>query len=166
MANIPIIAFSAWSGTGKTTVIEKLITELKKRGFKVAAVKHDAHDFEIDKEGKDSWRFTKAGADITVISSDRKTAFIYQQSLELADIATMIHDVDIIIAEGYNHLELPCIGISRAQTGKGFRLPTERYSALITDEMTSDPYSGIPVFGLDDIISVADFIEKTFIRKI
>ena len=64
MANIPVIGFAAFSGTGKTTLIEKIVRNLKAQGFRVAVIKHDAHKFEIDKEGKDSWRFSKAGADL------------------------------------------------------------------------------------------------------
>ena len=104
MPSIPVIAFSAWSGTGKTTIIEQLIPLLKQAGLRVAAVKHDAHDFEIDREGKDSWRFTHAGADVTVIQSQTKTALIEQRSLSLADALSRIHDVDVILAEGYNDL--------------------------------------------------------------
>lgn len=109
MPSIPVIAFSAWSGTGKTTIIEQLIPLLKQAGLRVAAVKHDAHDFEIDREGKDSWRFTNAGADVTVIQSQTKTALIEQRSLSLSDVLSRIHDVDVILAEGYNDLPLtPC----------------------------------------------------------
>ena len=57
---IPIVSVAAWSGTGKTTYLEKLIPEFKRRGLRVAALKHDAHDFDIDREGKDSWRMTQA----------------------------------------------------------------------------------------------------------
>ena len=81
MNTIPVIAFSAWSGTGKTTLIEKLIRELKGRGLRIAVIKHDGHSFDIDHEGKDSWRFTKAGADITMISSAEKTAITFTEFL-------------------------------------------------------------------------------------
>ena len=63
MANIPVIAFAAYSGTGKTTLIEKVVKVLKSKDLRVAVLKHDGHTFEIDREGKDSWRFSHAGAD-------------------------------------------------------------------------------------------------------
>ena len=75
MKGIPVLGFAAYSGTGKTTLIERLVGSLKARGLRVAVIKHDGHDFEIDRRGKDSWRFTQAGADISVISSMAKTAF-------------------------------------------------------------------------------------------
>ena len=162
MAPIPVIAFSAWSGTGKTTVIEKLIPVLKTRGLRVAAVKHDAHDFEIDRKGKDSWKFFHAGADVTVITSDKKTALIEQRSLDLMDVFSRIPDVDIILAEGFNQDDLPRIGICRKATGKGFRHPLSQYIAIVTDEHIDDPH--IPVFLPDDHEGLADFVME-FLRN-
>lgn len=160
MSSTPIIAFSAWSGTGKTTIIEKLIKELKRRKLKVAAIKHDAHDFEIDREGKDSWRFTRAGADVAAVSSGTKTAFVISRPLDLSGVVSGISDVDIILAEGYNNEDLPCIGISRMDTGKGFRRPCSSYIALITDDPScNDAAAGIPVFGFGDIKEITDFIQ-------
>ncbi len=72
----PVVSVVAKSGTGKTTLLEKLIHEMKRRGYRVGAIKHDAHSFEIDHEGKDSWRLTHAGADTTVITSPLQTAII------------------------------------------------------------------------------------------
>ena len=167
---VPVIAFSAWSGTGKTTIIEQVIARLKQLGFRVAVIKHDAHDFEIDKEGKDSWRFSKAGADITVINSTNKTALIEQRSLAMSDIISLIHDVDLILVEGYNNENLPKIGISRSSagkeasheasnshrnSGKGFRHPLDRYIAIITDEKFD---TSLPAFALDDIEDITGFI--------
>ena len=62
MEGIPVLGFAAWSGTGKTTVMERTIAALRRRGLRVAAVKHDGHDFEMDRPGKDSWRFAQAEA--------------------------------------------------------------------------------------------------------
>ena len=166
MSEIPVIAFSAWSDTGKTTIIEKLIAEFKRRNIRVAVIKHDAHDFEIDREGKDSWRFSHAGADITVISSKDKTALIEQRSLELKEAISLIHDVDLILAEGYNQEALPRIGISRKATGKGFRRPLSEYIAIVTDEdptvfagiQTRSSDNPLPVFSLTSIPEIAEFI--------
>ncbi len=87
-----IIGFAAFSGTGKTTLVEKLVLKLKLR---LAVIKHDAHNFEIDHEGKDSWRFAHAGADMTIISSPKKTAVIEQRPRTLLDNIAMVHDVDL-----------------------------------------------------------------------
>ena len=163
MTNIPVIAFAAWSGTGKTTLIEKLIRELKSRGLRLAVIKHDGHKFEIDHEGKDSWRFAHAGADITMISSAEKTAYIEQGDLSLEQLLGMVHDVDLILVEGYKNKDLPQIGIARAETGKGFTAEPEHFIALVSDmELETD----IPCFGLNDINVIADFIlERTTMKN-
>ena len=132
-----------------------MVRAFKQRGLRVAVVKHDAHDFEIDREGKDSWRFTQAGADVTVLSSEQKTALQIQRSLSLQEILSMISDVDLILVEGYNQEGLPKIGISRRATGKGFRLPLDQYLAIVTDE---DLSTDLPSFSPDDIDGLADFI--------
>ncbi len=155
-SSIPVIAFAAYSGTGKTTLIEKLVRNLKEKGLRIAVIKHDGHDFEIDKEGKDSWRFTQAGADMTIISSAQKTAIIEQRERSLQENLSMVHDVDLILVEGYKNENLPQIGISRKATGKGFTADLERFIAVVTDEEL--PEIKISCFGLNDIEEIALFI--------
>lgn len=150
-----ILGFSAFSGTGKTTLVEKLVRQLKAAGLRVAVVKHDAHDFEMDKEGKDSWRFTHAGADMTILSSPKKTAIIEQRHRTLYDNLAMVHDVDMILVEGYKNEPIPQIGICRKATGKGLPYPTEHYLAVVTDDET---LTGVPCFGLDDIEAITGFV--------
>lgn len=156
MNSIPAVAFAAYSGTGKTTLIEKLIISLKEQGLRVAVIKHDAHNFEIDREGKDSWRFTKAGADMTIISSSQKTAIIEQRERTLWQNISMIHDVDLILVEGYKQESLPKIGIYRKATGKGLPSEIDRYIAVVTDD--ADLAVSCPIFALDDIQGLSGFI--------
>lgn len=158
MKNIPIVAFAAYSGVGKTTLIEKLVRNLKARGLRTAVIKHDGHDFEIDREGKDSWRFTQAGADVSIISSAGKTMFVEQGELSFDQIAAMVHDVDLILVEGYKQESLPQIGICRRDSGKGFPADLSRYAAVVTDTEVGD--ADIPVFGFDDIEELTEFIMR------
>ena len=88
-----IVSFVGRSGTGKTTLIERLIPELSARGLRVAVIKHDAHRFDIDKEGKDSWRFTKAGAVVSSIVSDEKSAMVETRKLSLWDMVGRIRPI-------------------------------------------------------------------------
>ena len=76
MQTIPVIAVAAWSGTGKTTLLERLIPVLKERGLRVCVMKHDAHEFEVDRVGKDSWRMTRAGADVTILTNGAHAAIL------------------------------------------------------------------------------------------
>ena len=157
MTKIPIYSVVAFSGTGKTTLIEKLILELKGRGLRVAVVKHDAHEFDIDHEGKDSWRFTRAGADVTVVASGSKAAIMENRPVPLEDLLEKISDVDIIITEGYKQGNRPKIAIHRSATGKPLPIPAEECFAIVTD---SPAYAGLPCFGLEDISGLADFLLK------
>ncbi len=156
MALIPILGFSAYSGTGKTTLIEKLIVSLRARGLRVAVIKHDVHGFELDKEGKDSWRFTNAGAELTVLSSAEKTALIERRALSFAAATALVHDVDIVLVEGYKQERLTRIGVCRKVTGKDFPDGLERYAAVVTD--LTDIDADIPRFGFDDIPGLTEFI--------
>lgn len=155
MSQIPIVGFVAYSGSGKTTLIEKLIIVLKENGLRTAAIKHDCHTFEIDHEGKDSWRFTNAGADITIINSDDKTAYVKRSGLEFEQLIDLIHDVDLVLVEGYKNLNIPQIGVARKATGKGLPFEPEHFIAIVTD-MEID--TAVPCFGLNDIHPLAEFI--------
>ena len=89
---IPIVSIVGKSDAGKTTLLEKLIPELKRRGYRVATIKHDAHQFEIDHPGKDSYRHFHAGADWTIIGSPAKLALVrrLERELSLDEIAVLI----------------------------------------------------------------------------
>jgi molybdopterin-guanine dinucleotide biosynthesis protein B len=99
-----VVSFVGTSGTGKTTLIEGSVRELKKRGYRVAVIKHAHHGFEIDRPGKDTWRFAQAGSDMVLVSSPDRIAIIERVSEELwlPQLLTMIADkVDIVLVEGY-----------------------------------------------------------------
>ena len=149
MGGIPVLAFAAYSGTGKTTLIERLVVSLKEKGLRVAVIKHDGHRFDMDHEGKDSWRFTQAGADLSIISSAEKTALIEQRELSFPQVAAMVRNVDLILVEGYKNEPLTQIGICRKASGKGFTAELSRYIAVVTDTDIGDtevPDSGLRRF--------------------
>ena len=162
MGSIPVVAFAGYSGSGKTTLIEKLIARLKEDGFRVAAVKHDGHRFEIDHAGKDSWRFTRAGSDITVIASEEQTAYLERGNLPVDRLLGKIHNVDLILVEGYKNEALPQIGVARKETGKGFTAELTRFIALATDlEVETD----LPCFDLDDIEGIFRFVREWITKQ-
>ncbi|PMP86884.1 MAG: molybdopterin-guanine dinucleotide biosynthesis protein B [Thermodesulfobium narugense] len=156
-----IISFVGKSNSGKTTFLEKLISEITKRGYKVGVLKHDVHGFEMDKEGKDTWRMAKAGAWSVGISHSEKMAIIQKVSKELAleEVAKFFEGVDILFTEGYKKEGKKRIEIRR----KGIEplcKPNE-IVALVTDEFTSE---AVPQFPIDDPVPIADFIEEKFIK--
>jgi len=155
MPKIPVFSVVAFSGTGKTTLIEKLIAELKSRGQRTAAIKHDAHEFDIDREGKDSWRFTRAGSEVSVVISETHAAIIENRHVDIDVLVGKITDVDIILAEGYKYGAWPKIGVRRLETGKPLPIPADDCFAVVTDapEQTTSP-----CFGLEDAAGLADLI--------
>lgn len=152
---IPVVSLAAYSGTGKTTFMVKLIRELKNRNLRIAAVKHDAHEFEIDKEGKDSWLMTQAGADVTGLISGTKAALMLNEPVPASDFLDKITGVDLILTEGYKTENWPKIMLHRSGTGKPLPLPPEKCLAVISDVKVKG--AGV-LFGLEDAAAVAEFL--------
>ena len=156
--SVPVFGFSAYSGTGKTTVMEQVIRRLSERGIRVGVVKHDRHGFGIDQPGKDSWRHAEAGAGTVVITSPEKTAWIRSDGESLEACLGRIEGADVILVEGFKHADIPRFGLSRKATGKGFTEPPERFIAVITDD--ENVQTAAPRFGLEDYDGITDFILK------
>ena len=155
MEEIPVVSFVAYSGTGKTTFLERLIPVLKEKGLRIAVVKHDGHQFEIDYEGKDSDRFTRAGADVTGLISSEKAVLMENRKISPEEFLKKIKDVDLIITEGFKKERWPKIMLHRKETGKTMPLPPEECLAMITDV---DIKGCEHVFTLDDIGKTAEFL--------
>jgi len=162
---IPIISIVGKSGSGKTTLLEKLIAELKLRGYRVATVKHNVHDFEIDTPGKDSWRHAQAGSDLVVISSPHKLAVIkrLKEEMNLDEIAQLLDDVDIILTEGYKRGDKPKIEVSYQAKGRGLCSAEDELIAIASDQ--TFPLR-VPQFSLDDAVGIADLLEREFLGKV
>ncbi len=161
---IPIISIVGKSDSGKTTLIEKLIPELTRRGYRIGTVKHDVHGFEVDREGKDSWRHKQAGAHTVVISSPKKVALIrdVENDLTLEEIRKkLIQDVDLILSEGYKKDVEPKIEIFRKEKHK--ELLCTKDNNLVAIVSDKEFKVGVPCFFLDNIKGVADFIEKKYL---
>ncbi|RJQ55164.1 MAG: molybdopterin-guanine dinucleotide biosynthesis protein B [Actinobacteria bacterium] len=161
---IPVVSVVGKSDSGKTTFLEKLIPELKRRGHRVATVKHDVHGFDIDVPGKDTWRHGKAGADFVFISGPERMAMIRRQSRELAldEIAELADGADILLTEGYKKADKPKIEVSRkARSSELLSVPEELIAVVADQAFDLD----VPQFGLDDAPGVADLIERMFLRR-
>jgi molybdopterin-guanine dinucleotide biosynthesis protein B len=161
----PIISIVGKSNSGKTTLIEKLIPELVKKGYRVATIKHNVHGFEIDHEGKDSWRHKKAGAHITVISSSYQIALVedvdHDHSLE--EIRNKyIKDADIILAEGYKGNPFPKIEVFRSELKRTLLCKKEDNLLAIASDIKLD--IGVTCFDINDAQSLVDLIENKFLK--
>ncbi len=163
----PVVTLVARSGTGKTTLLVKLITELTNRGWTVGALKHDAHRFEIDHHGKDSWKMTAAGAAVTAISSPTKTAVIQQHEVEPAFTQLMqpfIGKVDILLTEGFKRSPLPKIEIHRHQLQHPLLCRGDYHDPSLVAVASDVKLSlDLPCFDLNAPASLCTFIEERFL---
>jgi molybdopterin-guanine dinucleotide biosynthesis protein B len=161
---VPIVSFVGRSNSGKTTLIERVIPELVRAGYKVATVKHAGHGFDLDTEGKDSWRHKRAGASSVMVLSKGSMAMFADVSdqMNVEDVRDRFldHTYDLIIAEGWKHEGYPKIVIVREQLGE-IPVSTEGLLAVVSDKPVD---LDIPLFGLDDVAGVAALIMKQFPR--
>jgi molybdopterin-guanine dinucleotide biosynthesis adapter protein len=162
---VPIVCFVGRSNSGKTTFIERVIPELVRAGYKVATVKHAGHGFDLDTEGKDSWRHKQAGASSVVILSKGSMAMFADVSdqMSVEDVRDRFLDgsYDLIIAEGWKHEGFPKIVIIREQVGE-IPISTEGLLAVVSDKQVN---LNVPVFDLNDVPAVASLIMKHFPRR-
>ncbi|MBI5967236.1 MAG: molybdopterin-guanine dinucleotide biosynthesis protein B [Deltaproteobacteria bacterium] len=161
----PIISIVGKSDSGKTTLIEKLVPEFVRRGYRVATVKHDVHGFEVDREGKDSWRHKQAGAHTVVISSPTKLAVIRDVDHD-ADLTELrdkyIQDVDLILSEGFRKNSQPKIEVFRKEMHQDLLCQKEDNLLAIAADQLIDV--GVPCFDLNDARGLVNLIEEKFLQ--
>jgi len=158
----PIISVVGKSRSGKTTLIEKLIPELKKRGYRIGTMKHAHHAFDMDKKGKDSWRHKAAGAETVIVVSPGKIAMVKDENVEsLEPIKKYFGDMDLVITEGFKRKDRPKIEVFRADRNKEpLCRDNKNLIALVTD---TDINLNVPTFGLEEIERLADLIEDKYL---
>jgi len=159
----PIVSIVGKSKSGKTTLVEGLIRELKSRGYRVSSIKHTPQGVTFDEPDKDSWRHIQAGSEATVISAPDKIVLIkpLTQALTLDEIAHLIgEDCDIILAEGFKQDNAPKIEVHRKEVGPPLS-SVKKLIAIATDEPLE---TKARQFSLQDIKGLADLLEKGFIK--
>jgi molybdopterin-guanine dinucleotide biosynthesis protein B len=156
---IPIVAIVGHSKSGKTTLIEGLIAELKRRGRRVAAVKHAHGDFDLDRPGKDSWRYAEAGCETIAILGPRRSAVLKQHDPDYAFAEVLSaagSDADIVLVEGLSSGPYPKIEVHRSELGQGLRCESDELLAVVTDEPLP---VGCRQFSPQEIGTLADALE-------
>jgi len=169
--NPPIVSIIGRSGVGKTTFLTKLIPEFKRRGYRVAVIKHrnpnGEHHVETDQPGKDTWKHFQAGADTVMLATAGQLALFHRCDQDPSPdklIALLPEPVDLIFTEGYKQAGKPAIELVRAALGRELVGKPSTLIALVTDipkdQLAVKP--DLPRFGFDDTTSVADFLETHF----
>jgi molybdopterin-guanine dinucleotide biosynthesis protein B len=144
--------------------MEKLVRELTGRGYRLATIKHHSHaGFEIDVPGKDSWRFAQAGSrHVTIAAPDKIASYrLLDHALELDEIITETSGVDLILVEGYKQANKPAIEVLRAANSRETICNSIQRVAIASDFPLE---LGVPQFGLEDVVEIADLIEQRFLN--
>jgi molybdopterin-guanine dinucleotide biosynthesis protein B len=159
----PVVSIVGKSKSGKTTLIEKLIRELKSRGYRVATIKHSPQESDFDESGKDSWRHIQAGSEATAVSSPDKVVMIkpIAQEATIDEVVNLLgEDYDIILAEGFKHGSAPKIEVHRKDSG-ALTEELKKLIAIVTDEPLE---IRVRQFSSEDTSALVDLLEKGFIK--
>lgn len=167
---IPLLAVAAWSGTGKTTLLKKLIPALCARGIRPGLIKHTHHDMDVDTPGKDSYELRKAGAAQTLVASSQRWALMTETpdetELDLSWLVSRMDatKLDLVLVEGFKHEPVPKILLWRADCGHDINELTidEQAIAVASDVELALP---VPVLDLNDIEEVAAFVTQWLAQK-
>lgn len=172
-ASLPLLGFAAFSGTGKTTLLEAMLPKLVTRGIRVAVIKHAHHDFDIDQPGKDSHRLRKAGASQMLISSRCRRALVTETPDEEATLPHLIAQLDqtqldLILVEGFKKLSFPKIELHRSEVGKPWLHPTDDNIIAVAANVAV-PVSGsaalaektsLPLLDINNLEQITDFVVR------
>lgn len=155
-----LLAITGYSGTGKTTLLEKLIPELEKRQIKVGLIKHSHHNVDVDTAGKDSYRLRKAGANPTIVACDQRWAMMVEtpQAVSMQSLIQQMnnHSLDLIFVEGFKHENLPKIQLHRANMSK----PLPEWDRFTLATATDYPLERENRLDINNINQIADFVQN------
>ncbi len=163
-ADIPVIGFAAFSGTGKTTLLERLLPILTRSGVRVGMIKHAHHQFDIDTPGKDSYRLRKAGAIQTLIASSQRWALMTETPAEdpprLSDLIVHLDrkHLDLILVEGFKQARIPKIELHRAALGHPLLFPADGDIVAVASDAPLEIETDLPRLDLNQPGEIANFI--------
>jgi molybdopterin-guanine dinucleotide biosynthesis protein MobB len=164
-AQVPILGFAAFSGTGKTTLLRRLLPRIKDLGLSVGLVKHAHHKFEIDYPGKDSFELRKAGATKVLVASSRLKALVTEIERaygepRLDELLSELPqgDLDLILVEGFKHEAFPKIELHRPALGRPLLFPDDPDVIAIASDAPIGRDTPLPLLGLNDMEGIAEFV--------
>ena len=159
MSKSPVMGVVGWKNAGKTTLVERLVSEFVRRGLRVATVKHAHHDAEIDQPGRDSWRHRAAGAREVALVTGRRWAIMHEAAAEpaLDEVLARLAPADLVLIEGYKREPHPKIEV-RAGDGESIAAGDPSVVAIAADRAPAE--TELPWFRRDDIGGLADFIAR------
>ena len=163
-ARVPVIGFAAFSGTGKTSLIEQLLPLLRARGLRIGLIKHAHHRFDIDHPGKDSYRHRTAGASPVLIASRQRWALMAEtpngDDPQLDELLTRIGQdaLDLVIVEGFRHVAFPKIELHRPSLGHPLLFPEDDSIIALASDAPLATATELPLLDLNDPQQIAGFI--------
>ncbi len=160
--NIPTLGFAAYSGTGKTTLLEALLPKLTEAGLRIGMLKHAHHNFDVDKPGKDSYRLRKAGASQMLIASRNRFALMTETPEAEAEFEYLLtrfdeDKLDVVLVEGCKNIAFPKIELHREEVGKPWLYPHDENIIAIASD-TAELDSELPQMNINDLDAIAQFV--------
>jgi len=169
---LPLVGFVAYSGTGKTTLLEKVIPELRAMGFRVGLIKHAHHDFDIDIPGKDSWRLRQAGATQVMVASRKRWALITEYPTAHAEpkLNELLQQLDttlldLVLVEGFKHELFPKIELRRSELDRPEIYPEDVHVIAMAHDAPADYPCPLPLLDINQPRQIAQFIVSHLIEK-
>lgn len=161
---LPLLGIAAWSGTGKTTLLEALLPRLTERGLRIAVIKHAHHAFDVDQPGKDSYRLRQAGATPVLVASGARWAMMMetpgQQEADLAELiaAVRVQRPDLVLVEGFKNWPLPKLELYREMVGKTLRVTEDPWIKAVASQPPVAVPEGVDWLDLDDLDAITEWI--------
>jgi molybdopterin-guanine dinucleotide biosynthesis protein len=159
-----LLGFSAWSGTGKTTLLKKLIPALREQGVRLAVIKHAHHQFDVDHPGKDSYELRKSGANQMLIASENRWALMVDkenpQEPVLADLIGKLDlaSLDLVLIEGFKREKIPKIELYRPSLGRPLMFPDDNNIIAIASDVPDSISTTLHVMNLADVDAILAFV--------
>jgi molybdopterin-guanine dinucleotide biosynthesis protein B len=161
---LPLLGIAAWSGTGKTTLLEGLLPRLREQGLRVAVIKHAHHGFDVDQPGKDSYRLREAGAAPMLVASRSRVALMMEtpgaEEANLVDLIEMVRQQapNLVLVEGFKAWPLPKLELYRASLGKPLRASEDPWIKAVASDQPLTLPDGVESLNLNDHDSLGAWI--------